>query len=507
MDENLTESNNFEPFKDHFLYKILNPKSLAIFGANNNLLTTMGSMQLRNIIAGGGFDGNIYPVHPRLDEVQGYKAYKSVKDLPVVPDLAFLILPTRVVPQVMEECGEKGIKNLLITSGGFREIGKDGIELSKKIDEISKKYNMRFVGPNCLGIYNGWYGFPDKKEAYFNTFWPYAIPERGNISIISQSGTIAAQTFWHAKEMGVRVSKSLSVGNENNIDMVDFLEYFKDDPQTGVIGLYIEEIKRGKEFIKLVKEITPKKPIVAIYTGGTKAADRAIKSHTGSLGGNQKIYDAVFKDAGIISTNSITDFLYYLRTLSFAQKYNIFMKGNRVGIITDSGGSGSMMTKSSELYGLEVPEFSKQLKDELSELIPFTASANNPIDVTFDVNFLNIFYKFPKMLMKSGEVNSIIIWGVFDFDDVIETIEKSGMIVDENVKNMGLMLDRAIIKPVKRLMKKYSIPVYFSGPFPYRFSWFQKFLSYDIPIFDLWDAPPKCLKILHEYSEYRKKHQ
>jgi acyl-CoA synthetase (NDP forming) len=249
LDENLPESNNFEPYKDHFLYKILNPKSLAIFGANNNLLTTMGSMQLRNIIAGGGFNGNIYPVHPRLDEVQGYKAYKSVKDLPVVPDLAFLILPTRVVPQVMEECGEKGIKNLLITSGGFREIGKDGIELSKKIDEISKKYNMRFVGPNCLGIYNGWYGFPEKKEAYFNTFWPYAIPERGNISIISQSGTIAAQTFWHAKEMGVRIGKSLSVGNERNIDMVDFLEYFKDDPQTGVIGLYIEEIKRGKEFI------------------------------------------------------------------------------------------------------------------------------------------------------------------------------------------------------------------------------------------------------------------
>ncbi|MHA1461288.1 MAG: hypothetical protein ACTSO8_07375, partial [Promethearchaeota archaeon] len=222
--------------------------------------------------------------------------------------------------------------------------------------------------------------------------------------------------------------------------------------------------------------------------------------------GDQKIYDAVFKDSGIISTNSITDFLYYLRTLSFAQKYNVFMKGNRVGIITDSGGSGSMMTKSSELYGLEVPEFSKQLKDAFSELIPFTASANNPIDVTFDVNFLNIFYKFPKMLMKSGEVDSIIVWGLFDFDDVIETIEKSGMVIDENLKNMALMLDRSVLRPIKRLMKKYSIPVYFCGPFPYRFSWFQKFMSYDLPIFDFWDAPPKCLKVLYQYSEYRQKH-
>jgi acetyltransferase len=506
LGSNLTENHEKELTKDHFLNSFLNPRSIAVFGANNNLLTTMGSMQLRNIIAGGGFNSNIYPVHPRLDNVQGFKAYKSVMDLPIIPDLAFLILPTRAVPQVMEECGEKGIKNLLITSGGFREIGEEGVKLSKKIDDITTKHNMRFIGPNCLGIYNAWYGFPEKENAYINTFWPYATPKRGNISIISQSGTIAAQTFWHAKEMGVNISKSVSIGNERNIDMVDFLDYFKDDPQTEVLGLYIEEIKRGKEFIKLVKEITPKKPIVAIYTGGTKAANRSIKSHTGSLSGDQKIYDAVFKDLGIISTNSIIDFLYYLRTLSFAQKYNIFMKGNRVGIITDSGGSGSMMAKSSELYGLEVPEFSKQLKDALSELIPFTASANNPLDVTFDVNFLNIFYKFPKMLMKSGEVDSIIVWGLFDFDDVIETIEKSGMVIDENLKDMAHMLDRSVLRPIKRLMKKFSIPVYFCGPFPYKFSWFQKFMSYDLPTFDFWDAPPKCLKVLYQYSEFRKKH-
>jgi acyl-CoA synthetase (NDP forming) len=502
----LTENHEKEQNKDHFLYPFLNPRSIAIFGANNNLLTTMGSMQLRNIIAGGGFTNNIYPVHPRLETVQGFKAYKSIMDVPITPDLAFLILPTRAVPQVMEECGQKGIKNLLITSGGFREIGDEGVKLSKKIDTIARKHNMRFIGPNCLGIYNAWYGFPEKEDAYINTFWPYTTPKRGNISIISQSGTVAGQTFWHAKEMGVNISKSISVGNERNIDMVDFLGYFKDDPHTEVIGLYIEEIKRGKEFIKQVKEITPKKPIVAIYTGGTNAANRSIKSHTGSLSGNQKIYDAVFKDSGIIPTNSITDFLYYLRTLSFAQKYNIFMKGNRVGIITDSGGSGSMMAKSSELYGLEVPEFSKRLKDELSELIPFTASANNPIDVTFDVNFQNIFYKFPKMLMKSGEVDCIIVWGLFDFDDMIETIEKSGMVIDENLKKMALMLDRSILSPIKKQMQKFSIPVYFCGPFPYRFPWFQKFMSYDLPIFDFWDAPPKCLKVLYQYSKYRKEH-
>ncbi|MFX0058878.1 MAG: CoA-binding protein [Candidatus Hodarchaeota archaeon] len=501
----MSQNNKKLPNKDHFLYPILNPKSIAIFGANNNLLTTMGSMQLRNIRSGGGLESNIYPIHPKLEVVQGYRAYKSVMDLPIIPEMAFLILPTKIVPNVMEECGQKGIKNLLITSGGFRESGSDGIELSKKIDEIAQKYGIRFIGPNCLGIYNGWYGYPKKENAYFNTFWPYAIPKRGNVSIISQSGTVAGQTFWHAKEFGLKISKSLSVGNERNIDIVDCLEYLKDDPQTDVIGLYIEEIKRGKEFISITKEITLNKPIVAIYAGGTKAAIRSIMSHTGSIGGSQKIYNAVFKETGIISTDQIMEFLHYLRTFSFAKHYNVFPKGNRVAIVTDSGGSGSMMAKTAEIYGLDVPEFSHNLKTEISELIPSTASANNPIDVTFDVNFINLFYKFPKILMKSKEVDSVIVYGVFDFDDVIDTMESSGMIISEEMKSMKDLIDNAVLRPIKRLMTKYSTPVFYAGPFSYKYTWYQKFLSYDVPIFELWDLPTKCLSVLAKYSEYRNK--
>ncbi|MFW9936214.1 MAG: CoA-binding protein [Candidatus Thorarchaeota archaeon] len=501
----MSQKNKKLPNKDHFLYSILNPKSIAIFGANNNLLTTMGSMQLRNIRAGKGLDDNIFPIHPRLEKVQGYKAYKSIMDLPIIPEMAFLILPTNVVPEVMEECGQKGIKHLLITSGGFRESGSEGRKLSKKIDEIAKNYGIRFIGPNCLGIYNGWYGYPEKENAFFNTFWPYAIPQRGNVSIVSQSGTIAAQTFWHAKEYGVKISKSLSVGNERNIDMVDCLEYLKNDPQTDVIGLYIEEIKRGKQFIKIAKEITETKPIVAIYAGGTKAAIRSIKSHTGSIGGSHKVYKAVFRETGIIQTDLIMEFLYYLRAFSFAKEYNVFPKGKRVAIVTDSGGSGSMMAKTAELYGLEVPEFSDGLNAEISDLIPSTASANNPIDVTFDVNFMNLFYKFPKILMKSNEVDSIIVYGVFDFDEVVDTMEKSGMIISEEMKTMNEMIDNVVLRPIKRLMKKYSIPVFYAGPFPYKYPWYQKFISYDVPIFELWDYPTKCLSVLSEYVDYLNK--
>lgn len=492
-----------EEYKEHFLYDILNPRSMCTFGANNDLIATMGSMQLRNIIA-GGFEGNIYPIHPKLDEVQGYKAYKSVLDLPEVPDLAFIILPPRVVPKVMEECGQKGIKRMIITSGGFREAGEDGEELSEKIDKIAEKYEIRFIGPNCLGVYNGWFLHP-KEDTYFNTMWIYKTLKRGNISIVSQSGTVACHEVWHAENIGAFIGKSISCGNERNIDLVDFLEYFKEDPETQVIGLYIEEVKRGKEFIKVAKEITREKPIVAIYSGGTHAADRSIMSHTGSIGGDQRMYDAVFKETGIIPTNSMTDFLYYLRTLSWAKRNNIFMKGKKVGIITDSGGAGSMMIKNCELLGLEVPEFSETLQEKIHKHIPPTASARNPIDVTFDMNFYNLFVNFPKIIANSGEVDGILIYGVFDFGEVVQVIEDAGRLKDDSMKQFAKAVDRALIKPAKRIIKRKKIPIFYSGPQPYNYYTYQKFLEVDVPIFDFWDMPPKCMKVLADYSAFHSK--
>jgi acyl-CoA synthetase (NDP forming) len=496
----LNEIDNLLPFKDHFLYNILNPRSIAVFGANNDLLGTMGSMQLRNIIAGGGLDGNIFPIHPRLDTVQGIKAYKSILDLPLTPDLAFLILPTKVVPTVMEECGQKGVKNLLITSGGFREVGGEGITLSQQIDSIAKRYNMRFIGPNCLGIYNGWYGFPNIKNANLNTLWVYETPERGNISIASQSGTIATQLSWYANELGVKIGKSVSVGNEENIDITDFLEYYQKDPQTEVIGLYIEEIKRGKDFMRLAKEIVPCKPVIAIYAGGTEASTRSIMSHTGSIAGNQRIFDTVFKETGIISTNSIMDFLYYLRTFSFAQKYNVYPKGEKVAIVSDSGGAGAMMTKSLELKGLKVPEFSQELKSKFLAKIPSTANANNPIDVTFHDDFFALIYKFPELLIKSGEVDSVIVFGIYDLDEFMEIIESSGMKIEEPMKLIKDTIPLTVLKPIKKLMQKYSVPVFYVGPLPYRYPWNKIIINSEIPLFSMWDQPTNCLAALTHYS-------
>ncbi len=503
----MTGNSTDNPSKNHFIYKLLNPKSVCVLGANNNLLTTMGSMQLRNIIAGNGVGDNIYPIHPTLDNVQGFKAYKSILDLPdsITPELAFMIIPPKYIPDMMQQCGIKGIKNLIITSGGFREIGDDGAELSKKIKTLSQKYGIRFIGPNCLGVYNGWYGYPEIDNAYFHTHWVPFTPKRGNVSIASQSGTIASLIVWHTNQMDLRIGKSISVGNENNIDLVDFLEFFRDDPQTEVIGLYIEEIKRGREFKKLAKEISVKKPIVAIYAGGSEGASRSIMSHTGSIGGNQKIYDALFKETGIIATNSVREFLFFLRTFSWAQRNNIYPKGNRVALVGDSGGASSMMAKTSELYGLKVPEFSKTLQRQIHELIPPTASALNPVDLTFDTNFQNLFVRIPKMVANSGEIDSIMVFGVFDFNEVVELMVGTGYELDEKFKLFASTAETAYIKPTKRLIKKSKIPIFYIGPMPFGHSVYKTFFRFDVPIFETWDEPTKCMSVLTQYYNFRAK--
>ena len=494
----MTENNIEDPSKEHFLYSILNPKSLCFFGANNNLLKTMGSFQLWNIIT-EGFKGNIYPIHLREKKVLGLKAYKSVLDLPEIPDLAMIVISTRYIPKVMEECGQKGIKQLIITSGGFREIGPEGKRFSKQIDEIAGKYNIRFIGPNCLGVYNGWYQ-PENEKTKLNTFWVYKLPERGTISIASQSGTVASHLFWYAEDIGTKIGQSISLGNSNNIDIVDCLEYFKSDPHTDVLGLYIEEIKRGKEFISIAKEITPKKPIVAIYAGGTEAAFRAIGSHTGSIAGNDTIYETVFKETGIISTTSVTNFLHYLRVLS----HGIFPKGNRIGIISDSGGASAMMAKSTERYGLQVPEFSKNLQSEISRVLTDISYPNNPVDLTFNLNQYNLYIKVPKLLIKSGEIDGIMIYGAFGVDEFIEVMEKAGFNTDF-FSELGTSMSGVYLKPIRKLSRKYSIPIFYVGPQGYSDPWIREFIALDMPIFDLWDLPAKCMKILCQYSQYRKK--
>jgi acyl-CoA synthetase (NDP forming) len=482
----------------HFLYPFLNPKSICVFGANNEFLSTMGAMQLRNIIFGGFPKNKIFPIHPKLKEIQGLKAYINVLEVPEIPELALIILRPKIVPQVLEECGQKGIKHAIITSGGFREVGN--LELNKKVAQIAAKYDIRFIGPNCLGVYNSWYRHPEFKETSLNTMWIYATPERGNISIIAQSGTVASHIFWICREMGVKIGKAVSIGNEDSIDTVDFLDFFRNDPQTSVIGIYIEEVKRGREFIKLAKQVIPEKPIVGIYAGGTKAATRSIMGHTGAVAGNDKIFESVFQDIGMISTISIKDWMYYLRTFSSG----VIPRGNRLAIITDSGGCGAMMAKAAEKSGLQIPEFSEELKFKLKKYVPEVANIDNPLDLTFQFNQYNLYIKIPKLIINSGEVDGIILYAVFGFEEVLEIIKSSGGKNYEEFDISNEALTNIYLKPVQRLVKKKKVPLFYIGPQGYHNPWVREFIKANIPVFELWDMPVKCFTALAKYSKIKK---
>jgi len=486
---------------DHFLDKFLHPNSVAVYGANNKG-SGIGSFQLMGLIV-SGFKGKIYPIHLKLDSVMGFKAYKSVLDLPEVPDLVLIILPTKVVPQVFKECGEKGVKRIILISGGFRELsGERKNTLREEIQQIANNYGIRFIGPNCLGIYNSWIYPEDESSALNTAIWEKQ--KRGYFSIASHSGTLASHIFFDPENLDLGISRSLSLGNEADVDIVDCLKYYSQDDKTKVIGLYIEELKRAREFLEIAKEITLSKPIVAIYVGGSKAAQRAVKSHTGSLAGNAKIYDAAFKEAGIIQTELVEEYLDISRILT----KGIIPKGNKVGIITNSGGPGVMIANHAEQKGLKVPILSKELQDELKEYVIPTASLKNPIDTTFDMNFQNYYINIPKTLMKSGEIDVIIMYGAFGFQDVLRNLLENERIAKyENFPDQvkqDLPLEKMLISPILKESKKYSVPILFINPQNYNSPWSKKVRSTGALLFKYWDNPVRAIVKICEYSQYLK---
>ena len=481
----------------HFLHGFLNPSSIAFYGANNKG-GSLAAIQIMNLIK-SGYKGNVYPIHLTLDSVMGFKAYKSIADIPEIPDLVVVVLAAQIVPQIFREIGEKGTKKVILISGGFRELINDRENnLTEEICKIADEYGMRFIGPNCLGVFNNCFE-PDNPNSAFNI----AIWERirkGNFSIASQSGTLSSHIWFAPEDTDLGLCKSLSIGNEANIDILDCLEYYKDDPETKVIGLYIEELKRGKEFLNLAKKVSLNKPIVAIYVGGSEAGNRALQSHTGALAGDSKIYDAVFKEIGIIKTDYVQEFL----DISFILSKGILPKGNRLGIITNSGGPGAMVANNAEKHGLIVPELSIELQNELKEILPSTASFRNPVDCTFDMNLPYFYITLPEMLMKSGEVDAIIQYGVVGFQDVMddylqnETIAKHAdfpSISDEEQDKLAAKL----LQPTLNNSIKYSIPILYVSPMRYDSPWSMRIRNSGAMLFKFWDRPVNALAKVCKY--------
>jgi len=395
------------------LYPIINPRSIAIFGASNNFLR-MGSLMLSSVQA-LGYEGKIFPIHLTEEKVRGHEAYKSIMDVPEVPDLAIIVLPTEIVCQTLADCGKKGIRHAIVVSGGFREAGPEGVALQRELEAVADRFGIRFLGPNCLGIAN-----PHLK---LNPTTITAEGAPGFVGLASQSGSFVTQMFDYLHRHGMGFSAAVSVGNEANIDIVDCLEYLGACPRTKVITLYIEGITRGRKFIETAQAITPHKPIVALYVGGSEAGRHAGLSHTGSLSGPNEIYDGVFKQCGIIRAQTLAELFDYALALGTLPRPG----GNRVIIQTHSGGPGATAADACGRAGLTLPRLSMETVEKLKPMIPKTASTANPLDLTYSLNSAENFFNIPDILL--GEKNA---------DMLLAYLLSPGMFMERILKEMGV---------------------------------------------------------------------
>ncbi len=358
---------------DH-LHKIFYPESVAIVGANR-VPGTVPYDILINILR-SDFQGAVFPVNPRERAIGGVKTYKYVLDIPDPIDLAVLVYPSSVCHMALEQCGEKGIKSVIIISAGFREIGGVGIEREQKLIEIARKHDISFIGPNCLGVIN------TDPAVQLNASFAREMPENGNIGFLSQSGALCTAVLDYAQAKHIGFSKFISFGNKADVNEIDLLYYLGKDPKTKVILIYLEEISNGQALMKAAREIIAEtgKPILAIKSGRTEAGASAAASHTGSLAGSDDICDAAMRQAGIIRCRSIE--VMFNTAIAFA--YQPLPENNRVAIITNAGGPGVLTTDASIQEGLRLAKFSDDTTAMFKKTLPKTANIKNPVDVIGD---------------------------------------------------------------------------------------------------------------------------
>lgn len=426
-----------------------NPKKVAIIGASRDP-KSLAYQTFKSMIE-SGFEGAFFPVNPNADYVLGYKSYKSVLEIEDEIDLAVITVPSKIVPFVLEECGKKGIRAVIIITAGFKEVGGEGIILEEKVKEIGKRYGIRIVGPNCLGVINT---SPDKR---LNTFFATPLPERGKVAFVSQSGAICVSFLDYAREKGIGFSKILSIGNRVDVDEVDALNYFKDDPETEIILIYLEGLTKGEEFLKAAREATKKKPVFVLKVGRTPEGAKAVSSHTGSMAGIDEIYEALFKKAGILRVYELEE---------MADKALVFIsqplpKGNRVAIITNAGGTGVIATDECIKRGLSLAKITPETEKRLREKVPPYASLSNPFDLIGDADAERYDWVM-KNLLKDKNVDAIVSMMVPQkMIDMEEVAKRMARYAKNGKKPLipAFLGERSVLKPIE-ILKKEKVPFY-----------------------------------------------
>jgi acetyl coenzyme A synthetase (ADP forming)-like protein len=406
------------------LKAIWTPRSVAVIGASAKP-QSLGRAVFANLLF-AGYSGCVYPVNTKARSVLGVRAYSRVTDVPDDIDLAVVLVPAGFVPQVLKDAGKKGVKGAIVISAGFREIGGEGIELERQLEEIAQTYGMAIVGPNCFGAIN------TDPDVSLNATFARNFPYRGKIAFISQSGAVGVGALEYAAAEKIGFSKFVSIGNKVDIHENHLLEVLADDPQTEVILLYLEALENPKEFVNLALKISEKKPILAVKSGRTKEGAKAAASHTGALSGSDEAYDSLFAQCGVLRVETLEELFRY--GIAFADQP--LPRGPNIAIVTNAGGPGIMATDASVRYNLKLASLNPKTQSILRSDLPPTVSLKNPIDLIGDADE-NRYQLALQAVLADDSVHGVITicvpQMVTDLEAISSTIVKQARFSDKPV--------------------------------------------------------------------------
>ncbi|HSW38746.1 MAG TPA: acetate--CoA ligase family protein, partial [Acidobacteriota bacterium] len=435
--------------KSEQLKAIFAPRSVAVIGASSKT-HSLGRSVFANLLF-AGYSGCVYPINPNTKSVLGVRAYPSVLDVPDDVDLAVVLVPAGYVTQVLKDAGRKGCKGAIVITAGFKEIGGSGVELERKLQEDARKYGMAVVGPNCFGVIN------TNPSISLNATFSRSFPLAGKIAFISQSGAVGVAALEYAAGENIGFSKFISIGNKADIHENHVLEALADDPETDVIILYVEDLEDPKEFIKLARQISEKKPILAVKSGRTTEGAKAAASHTGALSGSDEVFDSLFAQCGVLRVETLEELFRF--GIAFANQP--LPRGRRVAIVTNAGGPGIMATDASVRHGLELTALEAGTTSILRKDLPPTASSSNPIDLLGDADESR-YQLAMQAALNDDNVDGVIVICVpqmtTDLEATSRVIVRQGKFSDKPV--FAVYMATGDIKDSLKILEEAQIPHY-----------------------------------------------
>lgn len=437
------------------LTPLTSPAVTAVVGASAHE-KKLGYAVMNNIIQ-AGYQGRLLPVNPRADEILGHACYPDIAaaaaaTAPEPIDLAVIVIPGEAVLPVAEACGQAGVRSLVVISAGFREVGPAGLEAEKQLVHICRRYNMRMLGPNCLGIMDTF--------TPINASFAAGFPLKGEIAFISQSGALCASILDWSLAQGMGFSKFVSLGNKADLDESDFIADAAQDPYSRVVMAYIEDIHDGPRFLEVARRASRHKPVLVLKSGVSQAGAKAASSHTGALAGSDRAYATAFRQSGVLRANNMQEFF----DLAMAFAHLPIPGGNRVAIVTNSGGPGILTSDAVELAGLQMAQLSKATIDTLREHLPAEAALYNPVDLIGDADAERYRLALETVLQDPG-VDSVLVLLTPTASTKADEVAKVVAEIKRRhpaVPMVGVFMGGAAIRAGERTLLEAGIPSYFA---------------------------------------------